>query len=102
MSSPDDLTLAKPCPIGDAIAAARERVRSGRSALPCPDPDIRDPRRWAIAACTAELKHAELDTRELVARHMLGAFIDSRTDSTWHAEFRLPHEHAAATVLRWA
>lgn len=59
-------------------------------------------RRWAIAVCTAELRHAELDTRELVARHGLSAFIDSRFDSTWHAEFRLPHEHAAALVLNWA
>jgi hypothetical protein len=89
-------------PIGDAIAAARDRVRSGRTALPCPVVDTSDLRRWAIAACTAELKHAELDTLELVVRHALGAFIDSRADSTWHAEFRLPHEHAAALVLNWA
>jgi len=91
--------------IGDAIATARERVRAGRaslSSLPCHDLDATDLRRWAIAACTAELKHAELDTLELVARHTLGAFIDRRADSTWHAEFRLPHEHAAALVLNWA
>ena len=88
--------------IGDAIATARERVRAGRASLPCHDLDTTDLRRWAIAACTAELKHAELDTLELVARHTLGAFIDRRADSTWHAEFRLPHEHAAALVLNWA
>ena len=88
--------------IGDAIAAARERVRAGRASLPCHDLDTTDLRRWAVAACTAELKHAELDTLELVARHTLGAFIDRRADSTWHAEFRLPHEHAAALVLNWA
>ena len=88
--------------IGDAIAMARERVRAGRTALPCHGLDATDLRRWAIAACTAELKHAELDTLELVARHTLGAFIDRRADSTWHAEFRLPHEHAAALVLNWA
>ena len=94
--------LAETRSIGDAIATARERVRAGRSALPCHDLDTADLRRWAIAACTAELKHAELDTLELVARHTLGAFIDRRADSTWHAEFRLPHEHAAALVLNWA
>jgi hypothetical protein len=90
--------------IADAIATARERVRRGRVPLPCPDPDpdSDDLRCRAIAACTAELKHAELDTLGLVARHTLGAFIDRRADSTWHAEFRLPHEHAAAQVLTWA
>ena len=94
--------LAETRSIADAIAMARERVRAGRTALPCHGLDTTDLRRWAIAACTAELKHAELDTLELVARHTLGGFIDSRADSTWHAEFRLPHEHAAALVLNWA
>jgi hypothetical protein len=87
---------------GDAIAIARERVHHGRTALPSHDLHAADLRRWAIAACSAELKHAEFDTRELVARHGLGAFIDSRVDSLWHAEFRLPHERAAALVLNWA
>jgi len=101
-----DFIPPRPPTVGDAIAAARERVRAGRTALPAHDPDIagrrHDLRRWAIAACTAELKHAEIDTLELVARHALGGFIDSRADSTWHAEFRLPHEHAAALVLNRA
>lgn len=88
--------------VGAAIAAARERVRRGRTALPAHDLDTADLRRWAIAACSAELRHAERDTLELVARHTLGAFIDSRADSLWHAEFRLPHEQAAALVLHWA
>jgi hypothetical protein len=88
--------------IGDAIAAARERVRAGRTALPSHAPDPTDLRRWAIAACSAELRHAEFDTLALVTRHALGAFIDRRADSTWHVEFRLPHEHAAALVLNWA
>jgi hypothetical protein len=94
--------LAETRSIGDAIAAARERVRGGRTALPCHAPDTADLRRWAIAACTAELKHAELDTLGLAVRHGLGGFIDSRADPAWHAEFRLPHEHAAARVLGWA
>jgi len=97
-----DLSPAPSGTIGDAIAAARERVRAGRTALSSHDRGTTDLRRWAIAACTAELRHAELDTLELVARHTLGAFIDRRADSTWHAEFRLPHEHAAALVLNWA
>jgi hypothetical protein len=97
-----DFSPAKTRTVGDAIAVARERVRAGRTALPSHDLDTADRRRWAIAACTAELKHAELDTLELVARHTLGAFIDSRADSLWHAEFRMPHEHAAALVLNWA
>lgn len=88
--------------IGDAIVAARERVRAGRTALPPPALDGGDLRRGAIAACTAELEHAEREALELVVRHGLGAFIDRRADSTWHAEFRLPHEHAAALVLNWA
>lgn len=88
--------------IGDAVVAARERIRAGRTALPSHALETGDLRRWAIAACTAELKHAELDTLDLVVRHALAAVIDRRADSSWHAEFRLPHEHAAALVLNWA
>ena len=102
IAAADDFSPAASHTIGDAIAAARERVRAGRIALPSHDLDTADLRRWAIAACAAELRHAELDTLELVTRHTLGAFIDRRADSTWHAEFRLPHEHAAARVLNWA
>jgi len=102
MPDSDDFSPAKARSVGDAIAAARERVRAGRTALPCNGLDNVDLRRRAIAACTAELKHAELDTLELVARHTLGGVIDRRADPTWHAEFRLPHEHAAALVLNWA
>lgn len=88
--------------IGDAVVAARERIRAGRTALPSHALETGDLRRWAIAACTAELKHAEVDTLDLVVRHALAAVIDRRADSSWHAEFRLPHEHAAALVLNWA
>jgi len=100
MRDPDDPSPA--VSVGDAIAAARERIRAGRTALPAHDLGTAGPGRSAVAACTAELRHAELDTLGLVARHALGAFIDSRADPAWHAEFRLPHEHAAALVLRWA
>lgn len=102
MPGADDFSPAAPRTIGDAIATARERVRAGRTALPRHDREATDLRRWAIASCTAELAHAERDTRELAARHALGAVIDSRADPDWHAEFRLPHEHAAAQALVWA
>ncbi|MCW5735026.1 MAG: hypothetical protein KIS73_12915 [Enhydrobacter sp.] len=88
--------------VGDSIVAARERVRAERTALPGQAFGGGDLRRRAIAACTAELEHAEREALELVVRHGLGAFIDRRADSTWHTEFRLAHEHAAALVLNWA
>jgi hypothetical protein len=88
--------------LADATATAKARVLAERTALPSHDLDTPDLRRWAIAACTAELKHAELDTLGLVARHTLGAVIDNCSDPDWHAEFRLPHEHAAGLVLNWA
>lgn len=90
--------------IGDDIEVARQRVRDGRTALPSHDLDTGDLRAWAIAVCAAELKHAEFDTLGLIARYTLGSMVDRgrRADPEWHAEFRMPHEKAAALVLDWA
>lgn len=76
-------------------------IAADRTALPSHEIDVAadSVRAWAVAACTAEVEHAERETRLLALRH--GLPHDDYLHPDWHGRFRLPHEAKAGTALVW-
>ena len=77
-------------------------IRRARQPLPFCDPDGVHYRRWAAAACTAEVSHAASDFWRCVHRLGAAGLFDRDDGFGGHeAPFRFPHEVHAFAALGW-
>jgi hypothetical protein len=86
----------------EALDGVHAAIRAARRPLPPRELDGANYRRWAVAVCAAETKHAADDFWACAHRLELAGLFDRDDSFGGHeAPFRFPHETHAVAAMNW-